>query len=236
MVRISLPNRKYNFESLERLFELLNSDKPYQIQVFSLESIELFEHALAYGSIDYYKEFTSTYKQFSGSKKSNNRKVCLLFDDGDFRNFSDSVRLILYSNRRDNRFLPYKFILAEHEKEQFLENKSMHAAIKKLPITSVLNKVINLHEYIANSLGYIKCIILFCMLREKKFNKIFQEVVSVDPKLNNKFIVKCELNELIKYKFCKKIGETYQITLSKLTMVKICEKIGFDKALQFYNK
>lgn len=257
------------FEERENLIDFLNNEKSFKIQIFSLESVEIFEVLLKINRIEYKKDFTTSFK--------NSRTVQLLIDDGDLKDEHANQKLILYSNNRNFDFIPYKFKLSVNEKSRICDEvlqagRSFKAntfdgdAFKALPtrrslikeqgehseaireilegdsikidsdlialnprssLTSMFSDKLNVYEFTEDALNYAQSVIVMGMIGENKFIRIFNEVKSIDPSLDNKFLIKCELNALINKKICTKRGDLYKLSISNLTVQNICKKIGF---------
>ncbi|KAL6121053.1 hypothetical protein NUSPORA_02092 [Nucleospora cyclopteri] len=212
------------FKSLEKLNLIIENEKYFQIQIFSLESIDTFENYLEDNKISFKRCFSSNYE-------ITDNKITILQKDSE--NFPVSVvsRIILYSNERDRRFIPFAFKITEKEKENFISNKSILKANSKLSVASILRKDIDVCNYIAESLSYEQSVIVFCLVRESRFSKLYNEIINVDNSLRNRFLIKLELNGLLQNKIIKKSNNLYKINISKECVQKICEKIGFSQAL-----
>ena len=214
------------FESLRKLVEIVREEKSgFQIQIFSLEAVEVFEEALANEQIPYKKQFTSTYKP--------SRSIVLLLKDSDLPPIPEESRLLLYSTARDPRFVPYKFQLTQQEKEDIVGDRSLTEPCKRASLTSIVCPRTDVHSYTASALGYVQCIIVFCMMRENRFSRLFEEIKSVDSSLDNRFVIRCELNALARMGICRKRWNVYSIGVSNLTLQMICEKAGFGGAFSF---
>lgn len=218
MARVAPPNSKYAFESLQTLMEIIAGEEAFQIQIFSLESIELFEKALQYESVTYRKAFTSAY--------AHGGKLTVLLRDSEVGAVAADAPVILYSNHRDARFVPYKFKLTQREKERILRDQYLSEAYKASALTSILRNKIDVSDYIASSLDYVSSVILACMAREKKFGRLCKEVSLVDSALDNRFVIRCGLNGLLKMHLCKKTGSSYVVAVGKDTLRRVCERIG----------
>lgn len=213
---------KMNFKSLKILKRIITNESFYQIQLFTLESFDLFENWLINNNILYKKMFTSTLCY------NNNELIILFKDTNDFDVYSKS-KIILLSNDRDRRFIPYKFILNENEKNKIVNNTIAFNQNKKLSVCSILRKKINISEFIANGLSYIQSIIISCLINESHFDKLFKEIQNIDETINNKFIIKLEINDLLKNKILsKKNPEIYKLNISKETIRQICYKVGIQ--------
>ena len=154
--------------------------------------------------------------------------IILFKDTNDFDVYSKS-KIILLSNDRDRRFIPYKFILNENEKNKIVNNTIAFNQNKKLSVCSILRKKINISEFIANGLSYIQSIIISCLINESHFDKLFKEIQNIDETINNKFIIKLEINDLLKNKILsKKNPEIYKLNISKETIRQICYKVGIQ--------
>lgn len=224
MVRTPPPDRKYSFESIQKLLGIISAEKTFQIQVFSLESIEVFEKALLHESVVYKKAFTSAYVR--------GEALTILLKDSEISTVPVDAPIILYSNARDARFVPYKFKLTAKEKERILEDSYLCEAYKASALTSIVRSKIDISSYTASSIDYVSSVILFCMVREKRFSRLCNEIRLVDSTLDNRFVIKCGLNSLLKMHLCKKAGSSYTVNVGKDTLEKICEKIGFGN---FFN-
>ncbi|KAM0679515.1 hypothetical protein GINT2_002359 [Glugoides intestinalis] len=211
------------FSRRKDLQDLLENEKQFKLQVFSLESIEIFEEYLDSIGIEYIKEFTSTVVV-------PRKKILLLLDDGG--NIPNSSRMILYANTRNFTFVPYQFCLTLEEKELFVQSKILLESNKHSPVTSMLLNELDFAGYASISLNYLQSIIIMCLIRESSFKGICNEVSLVDPELENSLCIKCELNWLCKYKFCIKSGENYKINISHESVSKICDKLGFSMIFQ----
>jgi len=256
------------FEKREKLIDFLSNEKSFKIQIFSLESVEIFEVLLKVNRIEYKKGFTTTFK--------NSRAVQLLIDDGKLSDEHANQKLILYSNNRNFDFIPYKFKLSVNEKNNICEellqlDRTFEAdtlnghAVKALSngsltkeqrehsegireilqvdnikidrdlialnprssLTSMFSDKLNVYGFTEDALNYTQSVIVMGMIGENKFIRIFNEVKSIDPSLDNKFLIKCELNSLINKKICTKNGDLYKLSISNLTVQNICKKIGF---------
>ncbi|KAI5169272.1 hypothetical protein PAEPH01_0578 [Pancytospora epiphaga] len=210
---------EYKFTALENLLSVMKSEKSYQIQIFSLESVEVFEKALSTANIKYVKSFTSAYV----TKKA----VVLLLKDSPLGDISLSSRILYYANLRDSRFVPYKFKITPAEKCRLAGESEASRLHKNTPFTFLSKLKSKITCYGATSFNYVQSVILFCMIREKTFSKLCKEICSVDERLKNKFLIHCELNKLLKLRICKRNGDSYTINLSLETQDKICEALGF---------
>lgn len=221
---------KNPFHPRENLLAILKREKSFKIQIFSLESVEMFERFLESNKVSYTKDFTSSF--------AFKRNIALLLDDGPIENPKGNTRLILYSNLRNYKFVPYKFKLSHEEKKNILKSykipfsKNMLEFCKGSSLTSAIAKDLTIHRHALNVLSYAQSIIVMCMVKESKFARIFNEVKTVDPELNNRFVVKCELNYLSKIKICSKVGDSYRLAISNQAVQEICEIIGFESVFQ----
>lgn len=221
---------KSPFQPREKLLDILRKEKDFRVQIFSLESIEIFEKFLEFSKISYTKGFTSSF--------AFKRNIALLIDDGPIVNPKENKRIILYSNLRNHKFAPYKFKLSDEEKKNVLKlckvpiAKNMLEFCKRSSLTSIANRDLGIHQYVSNALNYAQSIIVMCMIKESKFARIFNEVKAVDPELNNKFVVRCELNYLTKIKVCTRTANSYKLSISNQTVQAICKLIGFENMLQ----
>lgn len=213
------------YSNLQILLDIIQNEPFFRIQIFSLESIILFEKFLQQNRIQYEKQFTSNY-----IKKDT---LVVLLNDSELPETIIGTKLILYSNQRDHRFIPYKFTFTIEEKKKAIKNPHLFEIYKQFTITSVFKNKIDFHKYTADSLNYLQSLIIFCMIRERSFNNLCKEIESVDPSIKNKFLIKCELNELVKLKICKQFGTSYVLNISNETLQFVCEKIGFGKALKY---
>lgn len=208
------------YKELETLRTIINQEKTFQLQIFTMESFDVIEKWLNKCQIKYKKVFTSQYSE-------NVRDlVVLLRDNDDFEVFSDS-RVVLFSNERDRRFVPYRFAFTDDEKARYVTD----AHSKKMSLCSLNRKKIDVPEYIAKSLTRIQCIIIFCLVRESRFDKLVDEIKAVDSDLKNKTQIKMEINELMKTKILMKRGDVYKLNVSNEVVKKVCDKIGFGKVL-----
>lgn len=228
------------FESRSNLIEFLLEEKEFKIQIFSLEAIEIFEAFLKFNNILYDKNFSSSFVS--------KNKIILLFDDGPITLPIENLRIILFSNKRNYSFIPYKFKLEVEEKKRILVylkqscsksaefgdinvkkgiNENIIDLYPKSTLTSLIINRLDVFSLTSKTSSYIQSVIIMCMIKESKFAKIFREVVNVDSNLKNKFVIKCELNSLLQKKICSKVGDSYKLVISKLSIQKICESIGF---------
>ncbi|ELA42191.1 uncharacterized protein VICG_00834 [Vittaforma corneae ATCC 50505] len=206
------------FEERENLVSILRNEKAFRIQVFSFESIEIFEQFLLSKNIKFIKGFTS--------KALSKNEIHLLLNDGS--SVLNAPRIILYSNMRDFTFIPYKFILSNDEKGSFVKNRFvLKSSSESYSATSLSSNDLDVAGFTADSLNYVQSVIILCMIKECKLKSICKEVQQVDPELRNMFVIKSELNLLCRYKFCTKTGESYKLNISHETVVKVCEKLGF---------
>lgn len=219
-----MSEEKITFKSLEKLLDIINRERYFKIQVFSLESVEIFTYALSENRIKYNIQFTSSYKDCPG--------LTILLKDSEIPEIPNDLSIILYSNFRDKRFIPYKFDIDIDEKKKIINNDNIFEINKRNSLSFIFGKQIDIHKHTSDSLNYIQSVIVFCMVRKNKLNDLFDEVTSTDENLNNKFVLKCELNSLVKYGICNKKGDNYKLNLSKLTIQNICNKIKFDRVFQ----
>lgn len=302
------------FIDRENLTNLIKTEESFKIQVFTFESIEIFESLLKLNKIQYIKGFTSTYTK----SYSNSKSILLLIDDELHLDVSMNQRIILFSENRHFSFIPYKFKLSVEEKinfynmiikdevqsngdisnsdlndtedEENLEIKekrsdSPRKSVKtstgclrkfnspkknlkskylneknndileiknfiksfynledfdynsillnpKSTLTSLLLKRLNIYEHTASNLSYAQSVIAMSMISESKFLKIYNEAKSIDPRLDNRFMIKSELNSLINKMICSKSGNSYKLMISKKSVHNICKKIGFENVFQ----
>lgn len=209
------------FSTRKDLQTLLKKEKQFKLQIFSLESVEVFENYLESIGIEYTKAFTSTAVP--------RKKILLLLDDEG--KIPKSSRMILYSNTRNFSFVPYRFSLNLKEKELFVKSKLLLESNKNSSATSLLLQDLDFSGYAAMSLNYLQSVIVMCLIRESSFKGVCREVSLVDPELQNSLSIKCELNWLCKYKFCIKSGENYKINISHESVSKICDSLGFSSSL-----
>lgn len=218
------------FDSRQNLVDILKKERDFRIQIFSLESIEIFEKFLEFNKISYTKGFTSSF--------AFKRNIALLLDDGPIVNLKENKRIILYSNLRNYKFVPYKFKLSHEEKKDFIKlyripvAKNMLEFCKKSSLASIISKEFEVHQYVSNALSYTQSVIVMCMVKESKFARIFNEVKAVDPSLSNKFVVRCELNYLTKIKICTRAADSYKLAISSQVVQAICKLIGFENMLR----
>lgn len=215
---------KFIFKSLTKLLNIINQELAFKIQVFSLESVELFMFVLKKHKVKYNLQFSSSYK--------NSSYLSLILKDSVLPDFPSDSRLILFSNSRNKGFVPYKFVLSADEKKHMWNNDVVFEINKRNTLSYVLNEKIDIHKYTAESLTYTQCMIVFSMVNKNKLADIFKEVVSADNSLSNKFILKCEINNLLKHGICKKKGEFYNLNISKNTIQHICSRINFPNIFQ----
>lgn len=221
MIKISLTSRKFaSFSSLKKLIEIVNNEPYFAIQVFTLETVELFESTFEEHQICYSKTFASTFKP--------RKELQVILGDTDLVNFPAKSRIILYSNKRDSRFIPYKFVLTAEEKALYIEDKQQYEINKNKSLSSTNLPDINMHEYTAKSLNTLQSVIVFSLIRARKFMDLCREVAGFDNSYSNSFIIRCELNLLIKLGICKRIGKTYRLSISSETVRAICSGMGLE--------
>lgn len=208
-------------ESLSKLKKIVQDESFFRIQIFSLESVEIFEKFLK--GITYEKQFSS--------KLTVSKKLVLLLRDSELPEELKSQRIILYSCHRDNRFIPYKFKLNNTEMKSIITDSHISQIYKGSTLTAAISDKLDVYEYTANSLNYIQSLVVFCLIRTSNFKVLCKEIEQVDNSLTNKFIIKCEINSLLKTKIIKKSNNSYSLNISKETIQRICEKLGFGKAL-----
>ena len=220
------------FDKREDLVKLLKNEESFLLQIFSLESIAIFEEFLTANQIEFVKDFTSLFKP----KKNT---ISLLLDDGAFPdsvNLNTKNKIILYSNKRHLSFIPMKFQLNSSERVIWINDEAKLKCNKNVAVSSIITEIPDIHNYTANSLNYVQSVIIMCLIKEGNFKKLCHEIKTVDPDLDNSFNIKLELNWLCLNRFCKKTGSNYKLSISNETVQKICTKIGFDKILQIQNK
>lgn len=209
---------KLVFEERENLVSLLRNEKAFRVQVFSFESVEIFEQFLLSRNVKFAKGFAS-----EAPPKS---EILLLLNDGS--PVPSAPRIILYSNMRNFAFIPYKFTLSSNEKANFVQNQFiLKSSSESHSATSLLSRDLDIAGFTADSLTYTQSVIILCMTKECKFKDICKEMQQVDPELRNMFVVKSELSLLCRHRFCTKTGESYKLNISHETVVKVCEKLGF---------
>lgn len=213
---------KIPFEKRENLEELLKKEKSFKLQVYSFESVEIFEEYLKSIGLAYTKTFTSS--------QIPKRTIALLLDDGGV--VTEGNRIILYSNSRNFSFVPCRFILSSKEKEAIVKDRAKIEANKSAPATALLAPALDVEGYVASCLNYVQSVIVMCLLKENTLKGICREAGQIDVELENSFIIKCELNWLCKHKICIKTGEKYRIGICQENVQRICENIGFGKIFQ----
>ncbi|OQS54056.1 hypothetical protein EHP00_1875 [Ecytonucleospora hepatopenaei] len=237
-------NVNIGYECLKTLGKILKDEKSFQIQIFTLETLDILEGFLQYKKIKYKKVFVSKYN-------IEDEELCILLKDNKNFEIGNHSKVILWSNERDRRFVPYKLVLTESEKERLVlkqlqskkqdeetENKKeidlkkKFIQNKKLSYCSISRTKIDAATYIANALDYLECVIVFCLVRESKLEKLCYEVKEVNEELTNKTTIKMALNNLVRHKIVTKKGNVYKINVHTQTVQKICEKIGFGKVFQ----
>lgn len=206
-----------SFDKRANLTQLLNTEKSFKLQVFSVESVEIFEQFLHSENIQFSKGFTS--------KPPPKSKLALLLDDGS--SIPSYPRIILFSNRRNFSFVPYCFQLSQREKESAVGRKLLLGASKDASLISLLSTDLQIVQFTAGALNYVQSVIILCMLKETKFKRICAEARQVDPELNNGFVILCELNWLSRRRFCTRSGDSYKLDISHEIAMKICENLGF---------
>lgn len=223
-------------KSLTNLINLLKNEKEYKIQIFTLENIEVFEYFLIYNRINYNKTFTSKYKP--------NNFINLLLEDVKFeinlKKGKINEKIILFSNERNYNFISYFFQLTLDEKLNLVKNKDFlnfldwkinpdKVQINPKTSLSLLSKEnVNIGKYISESINYNQSIIIMAVMKESKFMKIFNEIKIFDPKLDNSFLIRMELNELVEIKIITKNGDNYKLNISNETLKEICKSKGYD--------
>lgn len=223
-------------ENLLGLLNLIKNEEDYQIQILSLESVEVFEYFLGFNNIVYIKAFTSKFKNTNSSVK-------LLLEDSKFEYSlrKHNQRILLYSNDRNYSFIPFYFQLTLKEKlnlikkRDFMESLNWSIPIEKVQmnpktsLTALSKEDPNLGKFISNSISHIQSIILMSVMKECKLFKIFNEVKVFDPALENSFLIKLELNELVENRMISKNGDNYRLNLSNETIMEICKLKKYDE-------
>lgn len=215
-------------KSLGNLFSLLKNEKEFKVQICSLESIEIFEYFLEINQIKYIKNFTSKCKNINA--------VNLLLNDGHMN--LKLKKIILYSNLINKDFIQINFKLTLDEKIELMKNKGFklitvpEETIKLNPKStlSILNfKPLNIGKYISQVISATQLVLIMSMLKENKFSEICKEAKNFDWQINNRFIIKCELNYLVSIKICTRKGESYRLNISNETLDEICQNNGYKR-------
>ncbi|ORD93557.1 hypothetical protein ECANGB1_2009 [Enterospora canceri] len=211
-----------SFKNLKTLRKIIKNENEFQIQLYTLESFEMLEGWLEYQKIEYKKAFASSYDPYTV-------EFTVLFKDTDKFEVANNSKVILFSNERDRRFVPYKFKLTDDEKQSVLNDRKLYEQNKKLSVCSVMRRKVSAPSFIANNLTYAQCVIVFCLLSETRFNKLLNEIKNVDGDLNNRTNIKLEINELIKHKILTRRNDFCKLNITKETIKEICKRIGLDK-------
>lgn len=217
--------RKSPFKNRDSLVPLLTTEPHFKIQVFSLESIEIFEDFLHVNRISFVRGFTS-------SPPVSCSDIALLLSDGPL--LVNIPRVILYSNIRDFQFIPYQFKLTYLERESILstrkvtqEQRALAEAVHSGSLTRTLAPPLRLSEATAGALSYLQCVIIMCLAKEKRLKYIWKEVRDVDPEIGGLTVIRAELNWLCKHKFCTRSGDIFRLRVSPETVRLVSERIGF---------
>lgn len=212
-------NKKHKmaYKCLEKLFEIVKHEKSFKIQVYTIESITIFEEALRKAKVQFSTTFSSKYTASKG--------ITIILKDSQIGDLPKDAKLILYSNIRDRRFIPYKFKIVDEEKEMFFRDKVAYQAAKGKSLSSALSTKIDMHSYTADSLTQLQAMILFVVSRNNKFEDICNELKNIGNTVINSFIIKCELNYLERIGVCKRILNNYKLTITDATIDKIASRI-----------
>ncbi|ORD97720.1 hypothetical protein HERIO_420 [Hepatospora eriocheir] len=205
--------KKASFDSLDKLIEIINEEKYFQIQVFSLESVETLEYVLTINNISFNRAFTSNFKQL--------KKLTLLLKDTDDFEFDDNSKIILFSNIRDLRFVPYQFKISDKDKKLIINNKHLYEQYKMNSLTSIKYDKIDINKYIA--LYDNELIVIFSLVRGLKFNTLYNEIKGLNKDLKNRTSLLSILNNLIKHKFIKKQNDLYSLNVNDEFYREVCK-------------
>ncbi|KAI5150883.1 hypothetical protein ENBRE01_1763 [Enteropsectra breve] len=214
----------YSFSGLYILKEMLSSEKNINIQVFSLESIEYLEGFLIFNNFAYKICFTSNIPKTIPKKA-----ILVLLQDTTSFDLPAHPQIILYSNVYDRRFISYSFSITLSEKKKLFSDTFSIEANKSSSLTSLRTNPIDHSKLTASALSTRQALLVFTLTRESAFSKICADIFSVEPSINNSFMIRCDLNSLASMRICKKTGERYALTISKETIEEICAKVGFGK-------
>lgn len=230
--------KKPPFDDRNSLVDLLKGEPCFRIQVFSLESIEVFEDFLHSKKIAFTRGFTSGRESATGDASTGRgtSPVMLLLDDGPPAStlVLAAPRVLLYSNMSNPSFIPYQFMLSLNEKQAILRDRRVPSERRALAearhsgaLTAALAEPLDLAAATAGALNYVQSVIVLCLVREGRFKRLCKEVQQVEPGIDSMMWVRAELNWLCKHKFCLKSGNIFKLNISHEAVVKVSERLGF---------
>jgi hypothetical protein len=210
-------------ESLRTVFQIMDSEASYRIQIITLESIEVFEEALGKRGIAYTKQFTSN--------ASPSPHPVLLIRDSEVR-ISSEGRYILYSNIRQREFIQVVFRPSLEEKAEcvgdaFLARSYAYKNIAELKAMKE-DRALSIAEHHSSCLDYYESVVIFVMVSKHKFHDILEGVGEICSELRNSFLLQLKLNGLVQKLFVLRSGDRYRINVSMEAVRAICLRIGLN--------
>lgn len=219
-----------NYKSLAPLFDILNSEKSYKIQIISIEPFSILTELFNYKRISYHVVFSSMLEA------SERNKLNIVIQDSEI-SVPESGKYILYSNKRNPAFIQLVFRVSLEEKIRYFNHRgsSPKKAVTAHGGTKNIVEIQNIID--GKNIGtllphvtYLETIVMLCA-RKGDFKGVCKKVSQLDGKLKNTFLVWITLNELVNRKFITKHGERFRLNISKDSLDAICKKSGLDAEL-----
>jgi hypothetical protein len=222
---MKLAVKNYNFSNLKVLKDIIAQEKNFKIQIISLEPIDLF---LEFLNMNSYK-----YVLLINSRPSKSHiNIQIEYEDIDVN------RIILYNNKRNLNFIQIVFKLMRQEKTQFLKGKvsgNIDLLLDMYPYKNT-NDLINIAQgysldipnIMKDSLDYTESIILLSMIRYTKLGDIVSNIKLIDQSLDNVFMIRNKILNLLDRKIISCYKDNYKINISHESLKKILERIDFD--------
>ncbi|EOB13882.1 hypothetical protein NBO_53g0007 [Nosema bombycis CQ1] len=222
---MKLAVKNYDFSHLKVLKDIIAQEKNFKIQIISLEPIDLF---LEFLNINSYK-----YVLLVNSRPSKSHiNIQIEYEDIDVN------RIILYNNKRNLNFIQIVFKLTRQEKTQFLKGKvsgNIDLLLDMYPYKNT-NDLINIAQgysldipnIMKDSLDYTESIILLSMIRHTKLGDIVSNIKLIDQSLDNVFMIRNKILNLLDRKIISCYKDNYKINISHESLKKILERIDFD--------
>ncbi|KHN69975.1 hypothetical protein CWI42_041720 [Ordospora colligata] len=201
---------KVDFKDLDALFEILQNERCFKIQIITLESYDVFEEALADRHVKYVRQFSSNLKPCS-------LPVLILADSDDY-DIPENGRYILLSNKRHREFVQIVLRPTIEEKLAVVGYKYVVYAHKLKSITALrritCKKQLAYEDFFSRGLNYFESIIMLVVKRKSRFVDILNGVNEIDASLCNGFVLKMKLNDLIKKMYVTRKGDSYKVNVS----------------------
>ncbi|KAH9411570.1 hypothetical protein HK407_04g06750 [Ordospora pajunii] len=201
---------KVAFKDLNVLFEILQNERYFKIQIITLESYDVFEEALADRHVEYVLQFSSNLRPCS--------LPVVILADSDGYDVPEKGRYILLSNKRHRDFVQMVLCPTVEERLAIVGDKYVVHAHGSKSITALRRIACSIQtvyeDFFSKGLNYLESIIMLVVKRKSKFTEILNGVNEIDAGLCNGFVLQMKLNDLVMKMFVTRKGDSYKVNVS----------------------